>query len=116
VSVPRVSVVVVGLVLALGCASPGTDRAGRGFIAIGDQVVAALEETRRSTGRYPPSLSDLPGSFDLGAPGTADDFQYAGREESFQLTLVYTPSWPNPGRVSCGYVAHAKTWKCGGYL
>ena len=102
--------------LALACATPGADRRGRDFIATGNKIVAALETKRTPAGAYPTSLAELPDAFDLGEPGTDHDFLYRATADGFQLILTYTPSWPNMGRVSCGFESNTKQWKCGGYV
>ena len=102
--------------LAVACATPGADRRGRDFIATGNKIVAALETKRSAAGVYPASLAELPDPFDLGKPGTDHDFLYKPSADGFHLILNYTPSWPNMGRVSCGFESNTKQWKCGGYL
>jgi hypothetical protein len=102
--------------LTVGCATPGSDRQGRNLIATGNRIVAALEAHRSATGAYPVSLVELSGAFDLGRPGSDHEFLYRPATDTFQLTLNYSPSWPNTGRVTCGFEAATQEWRCGGYL
>ncbi len=113
-----------GTSLLIGCVAlaactvwrPGRDPRGLELIATGDTLVVALEEFRQANGRYPASLQDLPGSYSLGAPGTGHCFRYSGEAAGYRLSLDYSPSWPQSGKVNCATQAGAAGWACHTYL
>ena len=104
--------------LLFGCAiwQPGTDPQGRELIARGNELAAALEAFRGSTGRYPANLQELPSKFELGRPGSDFHFGYETHQDTYRLYLNYAPSWPQVGLVSCGFEPGASGWGCHGYL
>lgn len=115
---PRIAVYVVSASLA-GCVSiwpPGGDPRGRELLTAGNQLVSELQQFRVANGSYPSELAALHTNVDLGRPGSDFYFSYDREADSYGLTLNYTPSWPQSGRVSCAWRADSSDWGCHGYL
>ena len=102
-----------------GCISiwaPGEDPRGLELLRAGDQLVSELQEFRLANGSYPSDLEALHSTVDRGRPGSDFYFAYDREADSYGLTLHYTPSWPQSGRVRCARGDDSPGWGCHGYL
>jgi len=114
----RIAILSTSLFLA-GCLSvwsPGEDPRGRELLVEGDRLVAALQQYRAANGSYPAELAALGSNIDLGRPGSDFYFSYDRDSDSYLLTVNYTPSWPQNGRVTCSRRHDSSEWGCHGYL
>src|SRR5262245_30299122 len=113
-TVARIAVLSVSLSLA-GCISiwsPGEDPRGRELLEGGDRLVLELAQFRVANGSYPSELAGIRSTVDLGRPGSDFHFSYDREADSYLLTLDYTPSWPQSGRVSCSRRHDSPGWGC----
>lgn len=108
--------VLVSLVACTSIWSPGEDPRGRELLEAGDRLASELEQFRVANGSYPPDLVALRSAVDPGRPGTDFHFTYDREADSYSLTVDYTPSWPQSGRVSCSRRDDSPSWSCHGYL
>lgn len=108
-------VIVLAAALLSACAvwPASDDPKGRELKARGAVVLAALERFRQERGHLPKSLGELaPGLL----PAVPSEPKLRFNAESGLLEFVYSPSWPQPGQVSCSAVVGSKEWRCGGYI
>ena len=99
---------------------PGQGRRAHEGKQRGATLVAALEEYRRTTGRYPDSLNQLVPTFassEIVQKATtarqADAWEYrVDSTASFHLAFHYV----GPGRNRCSITASRPTWGCSGYF
>lgn len=102
-----------GFLLLAGCSlwAAGDDPRGREVRAAGKELVAALERHRLAHGSYPASLGELDAE-----PTTSSDVVYKRQNGAYLLLLTYSPSWPQPGRISCAFSTAVPEGECAGYL
>jgi hypothetical protein len=105
-------------ILLSGCAlwAPGEDPRGRDLVARGNDLVASIEAFQDSNGAYPSTLQELQTDVSLGSTASDFHFTYTTRDNGYSLSLNYTPSWPQMGRVYCSRRNGSAGWGCGGYL
>jgi hypothetical protein len=76
-------------------------------------TVPMIEEFKQSQGHYPTHLGELSG---YPADLIDAELSYSLSENGYSIILLYTPSWPTPGRSTCTYIAPDRDWTCGGFI
>ncbi len=91
----------------------GEDPKGKIYKNQAQALVESLVQYQAQNGELPSSLSALvPKNID--ALPDVVNYSYYSKEKEF-LEYNYTPSWPQPGRISCSTLIGTNKWACGGY-
>ena len=108
-------ILVLAVVVISACAvwPVGGDPKGRALQAKGAPVLAALSRFQKERGHFPQSLSELVPGY-LTAIPSSPALRY--EQQSGSVGFEYSPSWPQPGNISCSAVAGAQEWSCVGYI
>jgi hypothetical protein len=99
-----------------GCAvwPVGDDPKGREYRIQAESIIGLLERYQQEKGEFPPSLSVLVPAYAVSLPDITDILQYSPETKSMGYT--YTPSWPQPGQISCSTLIGSGEWSCHGYI
>ena len=77
-------------------------------------IIASLERYKAENGLLPSSLDELVPKYMNALPKVSRVLRYSSNTQS--LGYTYTPSWPQPGQISCSTVIGSNEWSCHGYI
>lgn len=99
-----------------GCAvwPAGDDPKGREYRTEAEFIIELLEMYRQENGDLPNSLNMLVPTYTDSLPSVAEILSYSPETKSMRYT--YTPSWPQPGQISCSTKIGNGKWSCHGYI
>lgn len=99
-----------------GCAvwPAGEDPKGREYRIQTESIIDLLKRYRQEKGELPTSLDMLVPAYADSLPHVSEILQYSPKTKSIGYT--YTPSWPQPGQISCSTLIGSGKWSCHGYI
>jgi hypothetical protein len=105
----------VGLGLLSGCTvwQVNQDPAGMGYRRDANRIIWALQDYRRATGQFPPTLGMLTPQYIASLPDIPA-VRYNPNDGS--LHYAYTPSWPQLRPVRCASVGNTTDWRCAEHI
>ena len=89
------------------------DPAGMGYRREANQIIEALQDYRRATGQFPPTLGMLTPQYMASLP-QIPDIRYNPADGS--LGYAYIPSWPQLRPVRCASEGNTTVWRCAEHL
>ncbi len=92
----------------------GDDPKGREYRAQAEFLIGLLEGYRQEKGELPTSLDMLIPDYADSLPSVTNILRYSPKTKSMGYT--YTPSWPQPGQISCSTMIGSGEWSCHGYI
>jgi type II secretory pathway pseudopilin PulG len=98
-----------------GCATwpAGEDPKGKQLKEAAAPVIRALQQYRQQNGHYPEKLEDLVPIF-LSQLPDKPGLWYNPKDK--RVLFNYSPTWPEPGEVTCSTALENPSWACGGYI
>jgi len=98
-----------------GCAvwRAGEDPKGKELKEAAAPVLQAIQDYRQQNGRYPDKLEDLVPVFLKQLP-SEPRLWYNQKDE--RVLFNYSPTWPEPGEVTCSTALESPAWRCSGYI
>ena len=105
----------IALGLLSGCSiwPVNEDPAGMAYRRDANRIVWALQDYRRATGQFPPTLGMLTPQYLPSLPDIPD-LRYSPADGS--LRYAYIPSWPQLRPVRCFSVGNTTNWNCAEHI
>lgn len=89
------------------------DPAGMEYRREANQIIDALQDYRRATGQFPPTLGMLTPAYIPALP-SLPQLRYSPADGS--LGYGYIPSWPQLRPVRCASEGNTTVWRCTEHL